>query len=203
MNDQELVKAVIKGDNSAMRDLISKYQDLVLNTCYKVLHSREDAQDIAQEVFIETYRSAAGLRNEENISFWLYRISLNKSINHLKRSQNILFRSIHQLESIFRQDIPGAAASIPHSDDHPGEILEAAERQQMLSAAVASLPPRQQKTFILYYYEEMPYKEISTVLGLSVSSVESLLFRARENVKKRCCPDFPVNKEFKTYDHDT
>lgn len=198
MNDQELVKAVIRGDNSAMRDLISRYQDLVLNTCYKVLQSREDAQDIAQEVFIETYRSAAGLRNEENISFWLYRISLNKSINYLKRSQNLLFRSIQQLESIFRPDMPGGSASIPHSDDNPEESLEVAERQQMLSAAVASLPARQQKTFILYYYEELSYKEISTVLGLSVSSVESLLSRARENVRKRCCPGFPVNKEIKT-----
>ena len=97
----------------------------------------------------------------------------------------------------------GGSAPEPHSGDHPGEILETAERQQMLSAAVASLPPRQQKAFVLYYYEELPYKEISTVLGLSVSSVESLLFRARDNVRKRCCPDFPVNKEFKTYDHDT
>ena len=198
MNDQELVKAVIRGDNSAMRDLISKYQDLVLNTCYKVLQSREDAQDIAQEVFIETYRSATGLRNEENISFWLYRISLNKSINYLKRSQNILFRSIHQLESIFRHDVPGGSAPVPHSDDNPGESLEAAERQQMLSAAVASLSARQQKAFILYYYEEMSYKEISAVLGLSVSSVESLLSRGRENVRKKCCPDYPDYKEIKT-----
>lgn len=198
MNDQELVKAVIRGDNSAMRSLISKYQDLVLNTCYKVLQSREDAQDIAQEVFIETYRSATGLRNEENISFWLYRISLNKSINHLKRSQNILFRSIQQLETIFRHDTPGGSAPVPHSDDNPGESLEAAERQQMLSAAVSSLPARQQKAFVLYYYEELSYKEISAILGLSVSSVESLLFRARENVKKKCCPDFPANKEIKT-----
>ncbi len=203
MNDQELVKAIIRGDNCAMRDLISKYQDLVLNTCYKVLHSREDAQDIAQEVFIETYRSAASLRNEENISFWLYRISLNKSINHLKRSQNILFRTVHQLESVFRPDMTGSSSPVPHSDDHPGEILEAAERQQMLSAAVGSLPPRQQKAFILYYYEELAYKEISAILGLSGSSVESLLFRARENVRKRCCPDFPVNKEIKTFNHDT
>ncbi len=197
MNDQELVKAVIRGDNSAMRDLIFRYQDLVLNTCYKVLQSREDAQDIAQEVFIETYRSAVNLRNEENISFWLYRISLNKSINYLKRSQNILFRSIQQIESIFRHDSPGSSP-VPHSDDNPGESLEASERQQMLSAAVAALPARQQKAFVLYYYEELTYKEISAVLGLSASSVESLLVRARENVRKRCCPGFPANKEIKT-----
>ena len=78
MSDQELVKAIIIGDNSAMRELIVKYQDLVLNTCYKVLRSREDAEDTAQEVFIETFRSAASLRYEEDVSFWLYRVSLNK-----------------------------------------------------------------------------------------------------------------------------
>lgn len=203
MNDRELVKAIIRGDNNAMRELISKYQDLVLNTCYKVLQSREDAQDIAQEVFIETYRSAAGLRYEENISFWLYRISLNKSINYQKRSQNVLFRSLLQIEALFQHDPQGSTAAIPYSDDHPGESLEAAERQQMLTEAVASLSAKQQKVFILYYYEELSYKQISEVLGLSGSSVESLLFRARENVKKKCCPVRPPNKEIKTSNHDT
>ncbi len=203
MSDQELVKAVIRGDNSAMRDLISKYQELVLNTCYKVLQTREDAEDIAQEVFIETYRSAAGLRYEEDISFWLYRISLNKSINHLKRSQNILFRSLMQLEALFRQDNAGGTGREPHSDDHPGERLEAAERDEIVRKAVATLPANQQKAFILFYYEELSYKEISSVLGVSVASVESLLFRARENMKKRCCPDQPEKKELKSSNHDT
>jgi RNA polymerase sigma-70 factor (ECF subfamily) len=198
MNDQELVKAVIRGDNSAMRHLISRYQDLVLNTCYKVLQSREDAEDIAQEVFIETYRSAASLRNEQNISFWLYRISLNKSINHLKRSQNILFRSIQQIESIFRPDRSGGSEPVPLSEENPAESLEAEERQQILKASVATLPERQQKAFILYYYEELTYKEISDVLGLSASSVESLLVRARDNVRKKCCPEYRDKKEIKT-----
>lgn len=198
MNDQELVKAVIRGDNSAMRQLILRYQDLVLNTCYKVLQSREDAEDIAQEVFIATYRSAASLRNEQNISFWLYRISLNKSINYLKRSQNILFRSIQQIESIFRPCNSGGSEPVSHSGDNPGESIENEERQQILSAAVAALPVRQQKAFMLYYYEELTYKEISDVLGLSASSVESLLVRARDNVRKKCCPDYRDKKEFKT-----
>ena len=203
MNDQDLVKAIIRGENSAMRELIAKYQDLVLNTCYKVLQSREDAKDIAQEVFFETYRSAAGLRYEENISFWLYRISLNKSINYHKRSQNVLSRSLLHLESFFLHDSPADAGDIPYSDDHFVESLEADERLQMLSKAVASLSARQQKVFILYYYEELSYKEISSVLSLSVSSVESLLFRARDNVRKICCPEMPVSKEIKTSNHGT
>jgi RNA polymerase sigma-70 factor (ECF subfamily) len=198
MSDQELVKAIIRGENSAMRELISKYQDLVLNTCYKVLRSREDAEDIAQEVFIETYRSAAGLRYEADISHWLYRISLNKSINHIKKSQNIIFRSLMQIEALFGHD---EAENMPLnllSDDHPVETLESAERRETLARAVASLPAMQQKAFILHHYEDLPYKEICNVLDLSLSSVESLLFRARANLKKKCCPDqkeLPRNKK--------
>lgn len=203
MNDQELVKAIIRGDNSAMRELIEKYQDLVLNTCYRVLQSREDAQDTAQEVFLETYRSAVRLRNEDNISFWLYRISLNKSINHLKRSQNTLFRSILQIESLFSHERGNNNSLVPLSDDHPGESLEASEREEMLSKAFAALPANQQKVFALFYYEELSYKEISTVLGLSISSVESLLFRARENVKKRCCPSGLDSRKLNASNHDT
>jgi RNA polymerase sigma factor (sigma-70 family) len=197
MSDQELVKAIIRGENSAMRELILKYQELVLNTCFKVLRSREDAEDIAQEVFIETYRSAAGLRQEEDISYWLYRISLNKSINHLKKSQNILFRSLLQIEALFGRDEAESGAGTPFSDDHPGEALESSERREMLARAVASLPPMQQKAFILHHYEDMPYKEVSRVLNLSLPSVESLLFRARANLKKRCCPDTTDDKRNK------
>lgn len=186
MSDQELVRAILKGDNGAMRDLILKYQDLVVNTCYKVLRSREDAEDIAQEVFIETYRSAANLRQEDDISFWLYRVSLNKSINYLKRTRNIFFRSILQIESLLVSGEEVSPQEMLLSDDHPGESLEATERLEILTKAVASLPSMQQKAFILHHYEDMPYKEICKVLNLSLSSVESLLFRAKASLKRKC-----------------
>jgi len=199
MSDQELVRAILKGDNRAMRDLILKYQDLVLNTCFKVLRSREDAEDMAQEVFIVTYRSAATLRYEEDISFWLYRVSLNKSINHLKRKRNVIFRSLLQLESLF---IPVEGESQHHdlllSNDHPGDHLEASERIEILTKAVASLPANQQKAFILYHYEDMSYKEISKVLNLSLSSVESLLFRAKASLKKKCT-SYIMSENVKNY----
>lgn len=194
MSDQELVRAILKGDNGAMRDLILKYQDLVLNTCYKVLRSREDAEDIAQEVFIETYRSAANLRYEDDISFWLYRVSLNKSINYLKRTRNIFFRSLLKMESLLIPGEEGSHQEMLLSDDHPGESLEATERLEILTKAVASLPAMQQKAFILHHYEDMPYKEICKVLNLSLSSVESLLFRAKVTLKKKCTSYFNSEK---------
>lgn len=198
MSDRELLKAIIRGENTAMRELIVKYQDLVLNTCYKVLRSREDAEDIAQEVFIETYRSAAEIRYEEDISFWLYRISLNKSINYQKKSQNILFRSILRLDVLHGHGAMDQVAGMPLSDDHPGESLEASDKQMILARAVASLPSKQQKAFILYHYEELSYKEIGKVLNLSLSSVESLLYRARESLKRKCCPTNNKNKNTKS-----
>jgi len=186
MTDQQLVKSILTGDNEAMKELIIKYQDFVLNTCYKVLRSKEDAEDISQEVFIETYRSVALLRNEENISFWLYRVSLNKSINYLKRGSNSLLRSVLHLDSLFNNDDAEEEIYSPVSDEDPGAGLESKERQEILMKAVSSLPASQQKAFILYYYENLSYKEISKILGLSLSSIESLMHRAKVNLQKRC-----------------
>ena len=197
MSDQEQVRAILKGDNRAMRDLILKYQDLVLNTCFKVLRTREDAEDMAQEVFIETYRSAATLRYEDDISFWLYRVSLNKSVNYLKRTRNIIFRSLLQLESLFIPWDADSPQDILLSNDHPEDNLEATERLDILKKAVASLPAMQQKAFILHHYEDMPYKEICKVLNLSLSSVESLLFRAKVSLKKKCTSYIMSEKSIK------
>lgn len=184
MSDQELIRGVITGDNSAMKEVILKYQDLVLNTCYKVLRSREDAEDIAQEVFLETYRSAASLRYEDDISFWLYRISLNKSINYGKRKRNIIFRSFMHIDMLLRQG--EEESTIPISDEHPGENLEATEKREILARAIDSLPAMQKKVFILHHFEDLAYKDICKALNLSLSSVESLLFRAKANLKKKC-----------------
>jgi RNA polymerase sigma-70 factor, ECF subfamily len=186
MTDQQLVKAILTGDNNAMRDLIVKYQDFVLNTCFKVLRSREDAEDIAQEVFIETYRSVATLRNEESISFWLYRVSLNKSINYSKRKKNSGFCLLLHIDSLFNHDGEENEIEIPLSEDDPGQGLENKERLEILYKAVSTLPALQQKAFILHHYENLSYKEISKVLGVSLSSIESLLFRAKVNLQKKC-----------------
>jgi RNA polymerase sigma-70 factor (ECF subfamily) len=186
MTDQELVKAMLVGDQNALRELILKYQDFVLNTCYKVLRNKEDAEDIAQEVFLEAYKSVSMLRQEENLSFWLYRISFNKSINYYKRQHNVIFRSVLNIESLFRINQPDESEDSPVSSENPHEDLETKERREILEKALDSLPANQKKAFILHHYEFLSYKDISSVLKISVSSVESLIFRAKTNLKKRC-----------------
>ncbi len=185
MTDQQLIKAILQGDNGAMKELIIRYQDLVLNSCYKVLRSKEDAEDIAQEVFIEAYRSVSTLRNEEDISFWLYRVSLNKSINYSKRKSYSIIRNLLHIDTVFNSE-EDAVAITPFSDYDPGKDFEARERQEILMKAVDTLPALQQKAFIMHHYDNLPYKEICTILGLSLSSVESLLYRAKMNLQKKC-----------------
>jgi RNA polymerase sigma factor (sigma-70 family) len=187
MTDQELVKKILTGDNLAMKELIVRYQDLVMNTCFKVLRSREDAEDLAQEVFIETYRSMASLRNEESISFWLYRVSLNKSINYSKRKENSLLRNLLHIDTFFGDDDDENDMAIPFSEENPGIGLEEREQQEILMKAVETLSASQRKAFILCYYENISYKEISSIMGITLSSVESLLHRAKVNLHKKCC----------------
>jgi RNA polymerase sigma-70 factor (ECF subfamily) len=186
MTDQELVKKMLGGDQDALRELILKYQDFVLNTCYKVLRNKEDAEDLAQEVFFEAYKSVSMLRQEENLSFWLYRISLNKSINYYKRQHNAIFRSILNIESLFKINHPVESETSPISTENPHDDLEIKERREILEKALDSLPAGQKKAFILHHYECLSYKDISSVLKISVSSVESLIFRAKTNLKKQC-----------------
>ena len=184
MSDTEIVKKILTGDQGALRDFILKYQDLVVNTCFSILHNRSDAEDITQEVFIEAYRSMATLRHEETVSYWLYRVSLNKSINYSRKHR--LFNTFLRFETMDQgkgdklEDISNSHA------ENPYEQLEHLDKLRMIETALDSLPARQKKAFVLHHYEYLSYKDISNILNVSVSSVESLIFRAKTAIKKRC-----------------
>ncbi len=184
MCDQEIVEEILAGNQAAMRVLINRYQDLVINSCFRVLHNAADAEDIAQEVFIEAYRSISSLQNGEKLSFWLYRMALNKSINFQKK--NRLLKKVLFLDHI----APGKDCKhmprilCPEADPHQAMVRE--ERMHIFKDALSGLPARQQKAFILHHFEDLSYKEIADVLKVSLSCVESLIFRAKSNLKKKC-----------------
>lgn len=184
MSDTEIVKKILSGDQGALRDFILKYQDLVVNTCYRILHNRSDAEDITQEVFIEAYRSMATLRQEETVSYWLYRVSLNKSINYSRKHR--LFNTFLRIETMAEGN--GENLDDYHNPvaDNPQEQLEHMERLEMIEKALDTLPARQKKAFVLHHYEYLSYRDISNILKVSVASVESLIFRAKTNIRKRC-----------------
>ena len=184
MNDSELVSRIIANDEQAFRLLVERYQTMVINTCFGFIHDQEDAQDIAQDVFIEVLHSVNKFRNEAKISTWLYRIAVNKSLNYI-RSRN-KFRWFRKTGEIYSNNDPVDPQITEVTDnDTPVSIIENKERSETLHAAVNALPENQKIAFVLNKFEELSYKEIADVMNISLSAVESLIFRARKSLQKK------------------
>ena len=183
MEDPQLIQLLKKQDPAAFRVLVEKYQTLVMKTCFHIARTQEDAEDIAQDVFIEVYQSIGQFRLESRLSTWLYRIAVNKSLNYIRKNKwKSLISSIDNFlgnEKEKRKDIED-----PSGDSTP-ESIEYKERSSILQTAIDSLPKNQRIAFIMSKYDELPYQEISEIMNLSLSSVESLIHRAKLNLQKR------------------
>lgn len=183
MQDLEIIEHILKNRSSGFKTLVDKYQLMVVNTCYGFVHNKEDAEDIAQEVFIEVHRSIHKFRKESKLSTWLYRISINKSLNYIRdnkknswfQSLDILFDSENKARKVVELSNTG--------NDTPDKIIENKETAAFIYNAISTLPKNQKVAFTLHKYEDLSYKEIAEVMKLSLSSVESLLFRAKKNLQ--------------------
>lgn len=176
MTDPELITLILQGDKDSFRILVERYQQLVFRTCMGFMHNREDAEDLTQDVFIQVYRSLSRFRGESAFSTWLYRIAVNASLNRLRRSPvKMIF------EALDRYTI-----SVPViNEDDPEKILISREHAAWLRRAVNSLPKNQRTALILSQYEDLSQKEIAEIMMTSEGAVESLLFRAKRNLRKR------------------
>lgn len=185
MEDIEIIDNILNNESAGFRALVDKYQLLVVNTCYGFVHNREDAEDIAQEVFIEVHRSLHKFRKESKLSTWLYRISSNKSLNFIRdNKKNSWFQSLDILFSSEKSS--GKVIELSDSKNNiPDTIIENKETGDFIYDAISSLPKNQNVAFTLHKYEDLSYKEIAEVMELSLSSVESLLFRAKKNLQDK------------------
>jgi len=191
MTDQELIEKILSGDQSAFRILVDKYQVLVFNTCLGFVGNRQSAEDLTQDVFIETYRSVEKFRGEAKLSTWLYRISVNKSLNYIRdhKKHNI----VRSLERFFY----GAKDEVLEIEDHLFGSADVPMEQQQHAAelhkAIRSLPKNQQIAFNLNKFDDLSYKQIAEVMDVSLSTVESLIHRAKKNLQKRLASYYKEN----------
>ena len=183
MSEAKIIKKLIEGDETAFKQLVTKYQQLVVNTCYGMVNNTEDAEDIAQEVFIEVYRSIHKFRADSKLSTWLYRIAVNRSLNFIRdNKKNRWFQSFEDAVKTKNSEIPKLTGSVT---ENPEYDLENQQRANMLHEAINTLPENQKIAFSLNKYEDLSNNEISEVMDLSLSSVESLLHRAKKNLQKK------------------
>ena len=171
-----MIAAILKGDQKAFKLLVDTYQLMVVNTCYAFVHDRDEAEDIAQDVFVQVFESLGRFRFESKLSTWLYRIAVNRSINHCKSPRG---RAIKIDIDSWKQQEVAQSVEMPQQ-----QILEEQEQIELLHKAIDKLPENQRTALILNKYEELSYKEIADVMGVSLSSVESLIFRAKNNLEK-------------------
>jgi RNA polymerase sigma-70 factor (ECF subfamily) len=183
MTDEELIQRLIARENEAFRDLVQQYQSLVYKVCFNLLRQSEDAEDIAQDVFIEVFESIHQFKNLSKLSTWLYRIAINKSLNHLRKVKRK--NLVDSIEGFFTNskspalDIEDKSASdSPHSIDY-------VERSNVLQSAIDSLPENQRIAFTLNKFDELSYQEITKIMELSLASVESLIHRAKISLQKK------------------
>ena len=174
-------------DATAFRAFIEAYQQRVYNLVLKMVQYVHDAEEITQDVFVDVYRKPDAYRGDAAVSTWLYRIAMNKCIDHLRRQQR---KKRHLFSAFFAPGITNAAEE-PFHANHPGMVAEQKEKLAILYKALNQLPANQHTAWVLGELENLSYKEIGEVMQLSVSSVESLLFRARRNVKKNLSGMYP------------
>ena len=181
MEDSEIIKKLKSGDDEAFGEVVGKYQKLVLNCSYKFLRNKEAAEDITQEVFLEIFESIYSFRGDSKLSTWIYRIAVTKSLNYIKSQKRK--KRFAVLVSLFGEDAVENKIYAP-DEMNPAKELENKERAIVLSKALEKLPENQSVAFTLSKYNEMSYEEISLIMNTSVSSVESLIHRAKTNLKK-------------------
>ncbi len=177
-----LHETIMKSQEEQFRKLVSEYQEMVINTCYRFVFNREDAEDLAQEVFIEVYRSLEQFRAESKLSTWIYRIAITKSLDHLRRMKRI--KRFGSLKRIIGVNDPTSEIAAPPGDT-PQKTLEENERARILRSALDALPENQHAAFLLSKQDGYSNQEIADILKTSVSAVESLVHRAKKNLHDR------------------
>jgi len=180
MTETEIIQKLQLGSEQAFKQLVGLYQKRVVNTCFGLVHNTEDAEDIAQEVFIEVFRSIQNFRADAKLSTWLYRIAVNRSLNHIRdNKRRKWFQSFDDVIKEKNQQLNHYAS------ENPGTELENLQRANILHEAIGSLPENQKTAFTLNKYEDLSYKEIAEIMDTSVASVESLIHRAKLNLQKK------------------
>ena len=180
VSEDILVEHLKQGDQAAFKHIVDTYQNMVYNTCLSIVKSEEDAEDLAQEVFVQVYQSVHSFKGESKFSTWLYRIATTKSLDHERKKKRK--KRFGFVKSIFGED---AQVEInPPDFNHPGVVLDKKERAAILFKAVDKLPDNQRVAFVLSKVEGRSYQEISEIMGTTISAIESLLHRAKNNLRK-------------------
>jgi|TARA_B110000967_G_scaffold37619_1_gene37119 RNA polymerase sigma-70 factor (ECF subfamily) len=181
--EEKFINELGQGNREAYSQLIDDYEQKVFATCISFLPNKEDAEDIAQEVFLEVFKSIKKFKGNSKLSTWIYRITTNKCLEFIRKKNSK--RRFAYMQSIFGNEISFDKTNYFTEFNHPGVLLENKEKSAIIFKAIHQLPETQKIVFTLHKVDGKSYKEISEIIEKSISSVESLMFRAKINLQKQ------------------
>jgi RNA polymerase sigma factor (sigma-70 family) len=183
LSEQNLIDQLKDGNQVAFSRLLDDYQQKVFGTCISFVPNKEDAEDVAQEVFLEVFKSISKFKGDSKLSTWIYKITSNKCLEFI-RKKNAKKRFAF-MQTIFGNEIPFDKTSYFTEVNHPGILLENKEKVALIFKAINTLPDSQRVVFTLAKMDGKSYQEIIEITGKSLSSVESILFRAKKALQQK------------------
>jgi RNA polymerase sigma factor (sigma-70 family) len=180
VDEEVLVRKARRGDLAAYDELVRRYQERIYGTIYHMTANHEDANDLAQESFIKAYHALKSFKGGSSFYTWLYRIAVNKTINHLKQRKNRTHMSLNDLDFNAEHD-PDLVALI--SDKTPNREVGLLELQEKLNGAMLKLSEPHRVVVVLHDVQGMPHDEIAKVMNCNIGTVRSRLFYARQQLQ--------------------
>ncbi len=170
-SDSEVIRRVLRGETAAFEVLVRRYQQTIFRLTRRMTRNLEDAQDLAQDAFVQAYRSLAGFHGQASFSTWLYRIAVNLCLNHLRATR--------------REDPMEVDGNLPDVRGDALDGLLAAERDRALAAAIETLPPQQRATLTLRAYQGLGHREIAEILGCAEGTAKANYFHAVRALQRK------------------
>lgn len=185
LNDDWLwIKSFQEGDRSGFDNIFKKYKTIVINLSFRFLKDQGAAEEIAQEVFIKIHEKKVKFDPKSKFSTWLYRVTVNASLDFLRHRKKISY-SLNETIKGKEGDVTTFLDNLADSDSsHASKGLEQDEIKRMVQKEINKLPENLKAPLLLFQFEEMPYREIAQILGITEKAVERRLCHAKEALRK-------------------
>ena len=180
-DDEFLIKRFVSNDESAFEELFRRYEQKIFNLVYRYIGPYPETEELTQDVFVKVYKSAQTFKGKSKFSTWIYRIAVNTCLNYKKKKRLVM-------ESLDKSGNQLVKELVAPDSTTPEEQFTRARKMAIIQQALDSLLPNQKIAFILSKYDGFSYAEIGEIMNVSISSVESLLFRAKQQLKKELTP---------------
>jgi len=178
--DRQLIHAAIKGDQPAYKRLMKKYHDQISNLIFRIIHRREQVEDLTQEVFIKAFASLKSFNEEYAFSTWLYKIATNSSIDYIRKKKLSTF----SIDKPIAMEESDSTYELPDSTYEPDKHIIQRQKIHIIQEAINQLPEKYKRVIIMRHSEERDYTEIAKALKLPIGTVKAHIFRARELLNK-------------------